>query len=999
MPLPPSPPPGEHLSRPSPLPFVLPWPTEGPAANRAHSLGSPPLPPGDIRHRLQQQKTGMPRVKLEGAVPGAAAPRMGAGTAIKPNERRCRHDDVGARASTVSRDGRGGRSNVGGSGGGGVRGGSSSAPPVDRTASLLAGLKQQSRTPQPDEALHDVKPGRLHLSLASMLDGGRADKAWGRQPGATAEPTSTHGWSTRAPSVKGSMSGSGKPPSSDSMASVTRHGDGLSSSGRGGLRGGSAGGAGGGQDDRLLVSRHGRDDGRGDCRDTGAGNSRCGKAAFDFVSLGRGDPLPPANRDRSGRGVVPRGGLSGGGIGRADMRDSTCQGRDDGGRDARRGAGDDKGAGKCRRGDYDELARGRGDSPPPTDGDLRRLLDLPMPSFRDGPSPRLGDRLGPRVSRDTGDGNGRGGKAAFDFVSLGRGDPLSPSNGDRSGRGAVRRGGLGGGSIGRADLRESIYRGHDDGRDASRGVGANHNLRGDPDVLSRGRAGARPLSDVDVRPAREPHVPRFRHEPDPRFSDRAAPRDGPHPLPRDGPPSPPRDGGRRCPPDGDGRSSAQPDRRDRREGPQQSATPQDDYHRGSRHVDAAGRDGGTVGGGERRRTSTGDARGAASLAGDRATPAGGGGSGGYPLGRRGRSAEPAADEAPPPVRRRLGADGRERYDPRAGGRWDPRDGSRSREPRDTPFNTGRGSPSAGGDGPARPRPGPTAPTAGPTPAQPNPPGGNRAPFRGTPPVGIPRGGHLSMAGTLPVGPPPVNIPSGGHLPMAGAPPVRTPPVGTPHGGHLFTVPPPPVGTPHGGPLPMMGTHPIGPFPYGPLPAAGGASATARSLAAAEAALAATEATLTTEETAIRAGRRTFVATAAAHVRRRKLNDAAAAALATEEAALVQRRIAHMRSGRPQSGESAAIKAEEARLAATRRAVVAEAAALTRGEAEVREGRRRLTTRNTLVTKRRRIADADRTALDAQRAELRAAEERTRVERKGGGLGGRAKMDGKGWGLL
>lgn len=356
MPPPPAPPPAEHLPRPSPLPFVLPWPTEGPAADRAHSIGSPPLPPGGIRHRLQQQKMGMPRVKLEGAVPGAAAPRMGAGTAIKPNERRCRHEDVGARASTVSRDGRGGRSNVGGSGGGGVRGGSSSAPPVDRAASLLAGLKQQPRPPQPDEALHDVKPGRLHLSLSSMFDGGRADKAWGRQPGAAAEPTSTHGWSMRAPSVKGSMSGSGKPPSSDSMASVTRHRGGLSSSGRGGLCGGSAGGAGGGQDDRLLASRHGRDDGRGDSRDTG--NGRGGKAAFDYVSLGRGDPLPPANRDRSGRGVVPRGGLSGGGIGRADMRDSTCQGRDDGGRDARRGAGDDRGAGKGRRGDYDDLPRG-----------------------------------------------------------------------------------------------------------------------------------------------------------------------------------------------------------------------------------------------------------------------------------------------------------------------------------------------------------------------------------------------------------------------------------------------------------------------------------------------------------------------------------------------------------------------------------------------------------------------------------------------------------------
>lgn len=126
-----------------------------------------------------------------------------------------------------------------------------------------------------------------------------------------------------------------------------------------------------------------------------------------------------------------------------------------------------------------------------------------------------------------------------------------------------------------------------------------------------------------------------------------------------------------------------------------------------------------------------------------------------------------------------------------------------------------------------------------------------------------------------------------------------------------------------------------------------------------------------EEAAIREGRRVFLATTAAYTTRRKANDVATAALGPEEVALREQRVAHVRSGRPHSAAKAAIDAEAIRLVAARRLVEAEAAALTTGEAAVRDGRRLLTARKLAVSRRRQVGDRERNELDARRAEVAA----------------------------
>ncbi|GAB0489455.1 hypothetical protein MMPV_000674 [Pyropia vietnamensis] len=354
--------------------------------------------------------------------------------------------------------------------------------------------------------------------------------------------------------------------------------------------------------------------------------------------------------------------------------------------------------------------------------------------------------------------------------------------------------------------------------------------------------------------------------------------------------------------------------------------------------DGAGRIARADGGEYRSPASAGDARGATASAADNHIVPKDGGRPGCQAGRRSRSDGPAdGREEPPPVLRRLGADGQERYDPRAGGQWDLRDGVRREPPRGELSAAARGPPSAGDGGRGRPQPALMAPVVV---------GSVAAESAATAWGALPK--WLSTGSTS----------RGGPLPKAAIFPGRSA-------------------------LPGGATAPTTP--------------TAPSLAVADARLRETEAALAAEEAAIRDGRRTYVKTAAELMRRHKVNDAAAAALVPDEAALRARRIAHMRGGHPRSAERAAIDAEAKRLADARRKVTAEAAALAKGDADVREGRRQLTARKSLVTKKRHIADLERKELEQQHVELRAAEERGWVERWGGRLDGHPNVvDRKGW---
>lgn len=188
---PPSPSPGEDLPRSRPLPFVLPWPTTGPAAQLLGPVAaSLPLPLDDLRHRLHQQQ-GAPRVKQERTAAAAAASRTARATmAANDDGKGVRVKEEPGRSSAVPRDAliaRGGGGGGCGGGGGGDSGGCSTAA-VDGAAATWQDVKP--RLPLPAEAPHNGRPGLPRQSPASMTAtlGGGAEGAptslvvggWGR---------------------------------------------------------------------------------------------------------------------------------------------------------------------------------------------------------------------------------------------------------------------------------------------------------------------------------------------------------------------------------------------------------------------------------------------------------------------------------------------------------------------------------------------------------------------------------------------------------------------------------------------------------------------------------------------------------------------------------------------------------------------------------------------------------------------------------------------------